>query len=127
MARNGHPDDYPENNPTQYADYGGTGAEAYSEYGPPTGYTSPTAPVTGTGHYPETPLPPTPWHQRPAVLIGFGVLTAVVLTLLVFAVVKFTNAGTKESPAVTSSSVATTSSASTTATAEPGPSTATET
>lgn len=100
MARNGTHDDsgdYPASEPTQYADYG-TAGEAYSEYGPPTGY----------GHY-GVPVPPTqlapapiPWHQRPAVLVGFGVLTAVVLALLVYAVVKFTTAGNSESPAGTS-------------------------
>lgn len=142
MARNGYPDDpdyssgnYSEAEPTQYANYGGTSGEAYSEYGPPAdypppGYTAPTAPVAGTGRHPAAVPPPTPWNQRPAVLVGLGVLTALVLALLVYAVVKFTTAGTKESPAVTSSSAATTSSAPTTAsssTAEPSPSTATET
>ena len=137
MARNGYPDDpdnYSESDPTQYANYGGTGGEAYSEYGPPTGYTAPGAPVASTGRYPATPPPPAPWHQRPAVLVGLGVLTAAVLALLVYAVVKFTTAGTSESPAVTSSSVAPTSStapapapATESSSAAPEPSTATQT
>lgn len=137
MARNGYPDDpdnYSESDPTQYANYGGTGGEAYSEYGPPTGYTAPGAPVASTGRYPATPPPPAPWHQRPAVLVGLGVLTAAVLALLVYAVVKFTTAGTSESPAVTSSSVAPTSStapapapATASSSAAPEPSTATQT
>ena len=137
MARNGYPDDpdnYSESDPTQYANYGGTGGEAYSEYGPPTGYTAPGVPVASTGRYPATPPPPAPWHQRPAVLVGLGVLTAAVLALLVYAVVKFTTAGTSESPAVTSSSVAPTSStapapapATESSSSAPEPSTATQT
>lgn len=129
MARNGfpdNPDDFSEGDPTQYANYGGTTGEAYSEYGPPTGYPAPTGP---TVRYPD-PVPP-PWFQRPAGLIGLGVLTAAVLALLVYAVVKFTNAGTSQSPAVTSSSVTTSSaptsesvppSSAATQTAEPAPS-----
>ncbi len=105
MARDGSPDDpnYSESDPTQYANYGGTGGHAYSEYqqsgyGPPTGY--------GQAPPPE----PTPWYRKPAALVGLGVLTAIVLALLVYAVVKFTgNSGS--SPAGTS----TTSSASSTA------------
>ena len=110
MARNGFPDDpgdYPENEPTQYANYGGTGGQAYSEYGPPTGYQP--AP-TGYVEYqaPPTP-PPAPWHQRPAVLVGLGVLTAALLALLVYAVVAFTNSSNSPAPAGTSSSVPATS------------------
>ncbi len=120
MARNGYPDDpnnYSESDPTQYANVGS--GEAYSEYGPPTGAYG--APV-GYGQSPAPVPPPPPWHHRPAVLVGLGVLTAAVLTLLVYAVVKFTTAGTSESPAVTSSSVtATTSSAPGESPAQPRP------
>ena len=130
MARNGFPDnpgdypqdDYPASDPTQYANYGGTGGEAYSEYGPPTGYPSPTG---RTARYPDPVPPPTPWFQRPAALIGLGVLSAAMLALLVYAVVTFTNAGTSQSPAITSPSV-TTSSAPTTE-AVPPSSTTTQT
>ena len=45
MARDGYPDDpnYSDSDPTQYANYGSTGGEAYSDYHqsgyrPPTGY-----------------------------------------------------------------------------------------
>ncbi len=127
MARNGFPDnpgdypqdDYPASDPTQYANYGGTGGAAYSEYGPPTGY-----PGTA-GRYPDPVPPPTPWFQRPAALIGLGVLSAAVLALLVYAVVTFTNAGTSQSPAVTSGSITTSSAP--TSEAVPPPSTATQT
>lgn len=131
MARNGFPDnpgdypqdDYPSSDPTQYANYGGTGGSAYSEYGPPTGYPGGAGPAERN---PDPVSSPTPWFQRPAALIGLGVLTAAVLALLVFAVVRFTNAGTSQSPAVTSSSItATTSSAPSSESA--APSTATET
>ena len=132
MARNGFPDnpgdypqdDYPASDPTQYANYGGTGGEAYSEYGPPTGYPSPTG---RTARYPDPVPPPTPWFQRPAALIGLGVLSAAMLALLVYAVVTFTNAGTSQSPAVTSSSIAATTSSAPTSEAVPPPSTATQT
>ena len=102
MARNGSPDDpsnYSDSEPTQYANYGGTGGEAYSEvepavaFGPPTGY------ETGPGSYP--PEPPTPWYRKPAGLVGLGVLTAGVLALLVYAIVKFT-ANDATSPTLTS-------------------------
>ena len=127
MARNGFPDspdDYPASDPTQYANYGGTGGAAYSEYGPPTGYPGTAGP---TERYPDPVPPPTPWFQRPAALIGLGVLSAAMLALLVFAVVKFTNAGTSQSPAVTSSSITATTSSAPTSEAVPPPSTATQT
>ncbi|MFM9035877.1 MAG: hypothetical protein ACKOQ4_16620 [Mycobacterium sp.] len=113
MSRHPFPDDpgnYPENEPTQYANYGGTGGQAYSEYGPPAGHQP--AP-TGYGHY-QAPVapPPPPWHQRPAFLVGLGVLTAALLALLVYAVVKFTNSGNTPSPGATSSSVTAPSSSS---------------
>lgn len=130
MARNGFPDnpgdypqdDYPASDPTQYANYGGTGGAAYSEYGPPTGYPGTAGP---TERYPDPVPPPTPWFQRPAALIGLGVLSAAVLALLVYAVVTFTNAGTSQSPAVTSGSITTSSPP--TSEAVPPPSTATRT
>lgn len=109
MARNGFPDEennYSDDDPTRYANYGGTPAEAYSEYGPsgwdrpPTGY----QPQPGYGQYPA-PEPPGPtWHHRPAVLIGLGALTAALLALLIYAIVNFTNAGSSTTPAVTSTS-----------------------
>lgn len=140
MARDGYPDDpnnYSDSDPTQYANYGGTGGEAYSDYQQP-GYDQPGyGQPTGYGQVPE-PEPPTPWHRKPVALIGLGVLTAVVLAFLVYAVVKFTS-GDSSSPAVTStttptSSVDTSSSASvapgpggTTQTVTESPSTSTET
>lgn len=129
MARGDYPDepgDYSD--PTQYANYGGTGGEAYSEYGPPTGYpASSGAPVLPppTGGYPAGDPPPTPWQQRPAVLIGLGALTAAILALLVYAVVKFTTAGSSPSPAGTTSTAP--SATSSPATESPAPSVTTQT
>lgn len=88
MARNGFPDDpgdypqddYPASDPTQYANYGGTGGAAYSEYGPPTGYPGTAGP---TERYLDPVPPPTPWFQRPAALIGLGVLSAAGGSILV--------------------------------------------
>jgi len=105
VARDGSPDDpnnYPDSEPTQYANYGGTGGEAYSEYQQPDYGASGGFPFQG-GQYPA-PEPPTPWYRRPAALVGLGVLTALALTLLVYAVVKFTTsngtgpAGTSTTP-----------------------------
>ncbi len=58
MARDGSPPDDPNNysdsDPTQYANYGGTGGEAYSDY-QQSGYGAPT----GYGDYPPPPPEPT--------------------------------------------------------------------
>ncbi|MGV1087551.1 MAG: hypothetical protein ACOYBX_06180 [Mycobacterium sp.] len=102
MARN---DDYSESDPTQYANYGGTGGEAYSEYDSPAYSTGPTG-------YGQTPPPPRrPWHQKPAVLVALGVLSAAILALLVFAVVKFVGSDSSTPAGTTSTSSVTTSSA----------------
>ena len=123
MARNGFPDDpheYSDSDPTQYADFGGSGGQAYSEYSAPA-YNEPSTaypPPTGYGPVAEPPLPA--WHHRPAVLIGLGVLTAALLALLIYAIVSFTNAGSSTTPAVTSpATTATTSSAPATSQAPP--------
>lgn len=94
MARNGSSDDPSDySDATQYADYGGTGGQAYSEYDgpaydlPPAGYGPPT---TGHGPY-AAPIPPA-WYQRPVALVGLGALTAALLALLIYAIVKFTSA-----------------------------------
>ena len=127
MARDGFPEDpdnYSEGDPTQYANYGGTGGHAYSEYGEP-GYDQ--LPADQYGRYPGAEPPPS-WHHRPAVLIGLGVLTAALLALLFYAIVSFTNAGSSTKPAVTSTSTsAGTSSAPSTSAAPPPPGPTTQT
>ncbi|ORW14800.1 hypothetical protein AWC18_20555 [Mycolicibacter nonchromogenicus] len=79
---NRSPDD-PNNDPTQMAgyDYGGNGnygEPAYSEY------------REATGQQPQwtEPPPPTPWYLRPAALVGLGVLTALLIALLVWGMVR---------------------------------------
>ena len=125
MARNGFPDDphdYSDGDPTQYADFGGSGGQAYSEYDGPA-YNEPSTGYPRQTGYDQHPVaePPLPaWHHRPAVLVGLGVLTAALLALLIYAIVSFTNAGSSSTPAVTSSATtATTSSAP--ATSQPPP------
>ncbi|MGY4710938.1 hypothetical protein ACXDF8_15475 [Mycolicibacterium sp. CBM1] len=107
MARDGTPDpsNYSDSDPTQYANLGGAGGEAYSDYQQPD-YGQPTS----YGQYP--PPEPTPWYRKPAALVGLGVLTAIVLAFLVYAVVKFTGSG-GSSPAGTSTSSTTSATSST--------------
>ena len=105
MARDGSPDDpnnYSDSDPTQYANYGGTGGEAYSDY-QQSGYGAPT----GYGDYPPPPEP-TPWYRKPAALVGLGVLTALVLALLIYAIVQFTSSS-GSSPTTTTTTSPTTS------------------
>ena len=98
MARSGSPDgspdDYPGVEPTQYANYGGTEAGAYSESAD-----YPNHPPGGYDPY-LSDLPRRAWHQKPAVLISLGVLTAAMLALLIHAIVDFTTAD-KSRPMVT--------------------------
>ena len=116
MARDGSddPNNYSDGDPTQYANYGGTGGEAYSDYqqsehGTPTGY----------GGYP--PPDPTPWYRKPAALVGLGVLTAVILALLVYAIVKFTGSGSSGPATTTTTTPTTSTTAATSATVAPAP------
>lgn len=106
MARNDDENNYSESDPTQYANYGGAGGEAYSEYDSAAYSTGPTG-------YGQAPLPPRkPWHQKPAVLVALGVLSATILALLVFAVVKFVGSdSSKPTPAGTTATSSATSSA----------------
>jgi len=87
-------DDYPGVEPTQYANYGGTEAAAYSE---PADHASHA--LGGYDPY-LSDLPRRAWHHKPAVLIGLGVLTAAMLALLIYAIVDFTTAE-KSRPGVT--------------------------
>ncbi|OYN81278.1 hypothetical protein [Mycolicibacterium sphagni] len=116
MARDGSPDpsNYSDSDPTQYANYGGSGGEAYSEF-QQADYAAPT----GYGGYP--PPEPTPWYRKPAALVGFGVLTAIVLALLVYAVVKFTGSnGSGPAGTSTTSPTTSTSAGTSAATSAPG-------
>lgn len=116
VARNGDQDDEFYSEPTQYANYGGSGGQAYSEVpnqpeytGYQTGYE--TEPVTG--HAP-TPPPETPWYRKPAALLGLGALAALVIALLIYAVIQLAGGSssttetttTTTTPSTTSESVA---------------------
>ncbi|MCV7302328.1 hypothetical protein H7J93_22145 [Mycobacterium barrassiae] len=69
MARYGSPDDpnYPDDDPTVYANYN-----------QPPG---------------QPPGDPGPWYRRPAALVGFGALGAVVFALIVFGLAKLITGG----------------------------------
>ena len=101
--------DYPGVEPTQYANYGGTGAAAYSESAD-----NANDPTGGYDPY-LSDLPRRAWFHKPAVLISLGVLTAAMLALLIYAIVDFTTAE-KSRPAITT----------VTSTATPQPSVTTE-
>jgi hypothetical protein len=127
VAHDGSPDDspdgsedYPGVEPTQYANYGGTEAAAYSE-------SADQANNPDGGYDPYfSDLPRRAWYHKPAVLIGLGVLTAAMLALLIYAIVDFTTAE-KSRPAVTTvTSTATPQPPATTASpSTPAPSTTT--
>lgn len=96
MPRNGSPEDPHHSDAaqdlTQYANYGGSSSQAYSDYGhDQPGHDQPGYGQSGYGQ--PAPAAST-WHRKPAVLIGLGVLTAVVLAFLVYAVVKFVGVDT---------------------------------
>ena len=76
VARYGPPDDpnyYSDDEPTAYAaNYGG-------DYG---GYGQPAGQPPG-----EPPEPPVPWYRKPAALVAFGAIIALMLALIVWLVV----------------------------------------
>lgn len=87
MRVNRTPDD-PNNEPTQMAGYGYGGNGNYGEQGYYSEYREPT------GRQPEwsaPPPPPTPWYLRPVALVGLGVLTALLIALLVWGMVRLVN------------------------------------
>jgi hypothetical protein len=121
VARDGSNDpDKSDSDPTQYANYGGTGGEAYSDY-QQTGY----EPQTGYGDHP--PPEPTPWYRKPVALVGLGVLTAVIMAFLVYAVVKFTGSGGSSPAGTTTTSPSTSTTAATSASVAPEPGGTTQT
>ncbi|MGB3522484.1 MAG: hypothetical protein WBA50_13500 [Mycobacterium sp.] len=100
---NRSPDD-PNNEPTQMAgyDYGGNG-----NYGEPAYYSEYREP---TGRQPEwtEPPPPTPWYLRPVALVGLGVVTAILIALLVWGMVRLVNKEPSPTAPATSSVTSTT-------------------
>ena len=94
MAHDGLPGGPPDSppgdsgvDPTQYANYGGTGSAAYGE---PAAY-SESDDQQFLDQY-ASPQPRRAWHQRPAALVGLGMLTAAMLALLIYAIVDFRTA-----------------------------------
>ncbi|WP_245906685.1 hypothetical protein [Mycolicibacterium palauense] len=89
MARNDNPDDDIYGEPTQYANYGGSGGQAYSEVPQQPDYTEYGA--GGYGYPSDYPQPggepPTPWYQKPAALVGLGAVGVVVVALIIYAIV----------------------------------------
>lgn len=95
MERYEPPED-PNNEPTQLASSSGGPADtgtgsAYTAYGSeqqdyPSAYPEPV------GQPPAPPAPPapppTPWYLRPAAMIGWGVLSAILITVLVWSMVR---------------------------------------
>ena len=74
MARYGPPDDpnHPDDDPTVYSNYGGGG------------YDGPPGPPPGDE---------VPWFRKPAALIVFGALGAVIIALIVFGLAKLITGG----------------------------------
>lgn len=85
-------------------------------YGPPD---DPSEAPTGSinyGSYGEEPEPPSaPWYRKPAALIGFGVLAAILIALAIYGIVELTSS----SGGSTSTSSTTPTGATTTATTAP--------
>ena len=97
MARYGPPDDpnSPDNDPTAYINYGNSG------YGEPPG---------------PPPEEPVPWYRKPAALVGFGALGALLIALIVFGLASLIIGGDKPSEQTTLTPLTTTSRSATTAT-----------
>ncbi len=103
VARNGPPEDqnYPDDDPTVYANYG-------DPPGPPGG-------------------DPVPWYRRPAALVGFGALGAVVVALIVFGLAKLITGGDGPAEQTTLTPLTTTSRSVAPTTTTSAPETVTET
>ena len=90
MAHDGLPGGPPDDSgvePTQYANYTGTGSAGYSE----SAAYSESYDQQSPDQY-ASPQPSRAWYQRPAALVGLGVLTAAMLALLIYAIVDFNTA-----------------------------------
>ena len=90
MARYGPPDDpnSPDNDPTAYINYGNSG------YGEPPG---------------PPPEEPVPWYRKPAALVGFGALGALLIALIVFGLASLITGGDEPSEQTTLTPLTTTS------------------
>jgi cytoskeletal protein RodZ len=103
VARYGPPDDpnHPGDEPTAYIDYGAQG---------------PPSPPPGE---------PVPWYRKPAALVAFGAIGAVLIALIIFGLVKLLTGGTSQegpttlTPITRSTTSATAPTTTTTTSAEP--------
>jgi hypothetical protein len=89
VARNDDPNEYSDQDPTQYANYTGdtgSGGQAYSEYQGPEYNQVDYGDPTGYGQAPE----PTPWFKKPPVLVGLGAVAVIVLAGLIYLVTGLT-------------------------------------
>jgi hypothetical protein len=96
----GPPDD-PSDAPTGYIDYGDSG-----------------------GYGQQEPEPGPPWYRKPAVLLGLGLLAAILVALAIYVIADRTKGGGGSTPTSTSP---TSAGVTTTATTPPPPSSATTT
>ncbi|MBS9532569.1 hypothetical protein KIH27_03090 [Mycobacterium sp. M1] len=106
MERYEPPQD-PNNEPTQLANaVGGSSNDAYSapesyysEYRQPPERIEPPEPAEP---------PPTPWYLRPVAIVGWGVLSAILITVLVWSMVRLMGKGSDHTPPPASTSVSST-------------------
>jgi hypothetical protein len=101
-------------------------------YGPPD---DPSEAPTGQYNYSDYgddgqqhPEPgPTPWHRKPAVLVGLGVVAAILIALVIFGIVELTRGGSgSTSPATSSTTPAVVTTTPPTTTPAPSSETTTE-
>jgi hypothetical protein len=104
VARYGPPDDpnYPDNDPTAYINYGDGG------HGVP-------------------PQEPVPWYRKPATLVAFGALGALIVALIVWGLASLISSDGSTTERTTLTPLTTTSRADTSPTTSPSPQTVTET
>ncbi|HET9876152.1 MAG TPA: hypothetical protein VFQ37_10350 [Mycobacterium sp.] len=97
----------PNNEPTRFASYGGSSGRGYA--GPEDYYSG------SSGQPPGPPEPPpTPWYLKPAALIGWGALSAILIALLVWGMVQLISNDSGRTKSTTSSTATTTSTTTTT-------------
>jgi hypothetical protein len=128
VARYGPPDDFHEQ-PTEHANWGLSGRPPHGEPPP----TPPPADGPEQAEQPGAPGPfdpfeqedePTPWYRRPVMLVGWILLVAILVGLIIFGIVELIHgnqgAGTSPSTSTTgSTSSSTTTTTSTTPTTTP--------
>jgi cytoskeletal protein RodZ len=123
VAHDGLPGGPPDDSgvePTQYANYTGTGSAGYSE----SAAYSESYDQQSPDQY-ASPQPSRAWYQRPAALVGLGVLTAAMLALLIYAIVDFNTAEKPRQTITTVTATATTQAPTTEAPTTESPTTTT--